>query len=457
MSNKLISSFYFFEHGKEIIKSKKFNFKTTGKIANSSTIVGLTKYQIDKHGIENKNDIEGYVGYMMRELGDEFKRNPIAITNYGKLNLSDENDIAKYNELSKNMSSAFSKDGNLAWCPIISFDGFEIAKDMYMLSDDDYLAVISKSLPAWFKKVGLEPSNMLWTASYHNNTDNPHVHFLFMEKQQTRTKGSFKIKEINDFRLELVKAINQRTRVLNKAENNIENIKNQHFKLDENKIILKQGVSDFLSNKVDKIIQKEIIELYKRIDKDKPSGKLMINSYSMKNYREDIYKMVDNILNHPTNKEKYEMFKKELISLDIQTKGNLVENPNSYLNSETIKLKQWIANQILKDKKNYDLNRQNKISFNLDENVSVNYNETEEKIKKIIDVKVKKQVSKIYKKQQESFKSGNKFKSNIVSKASKKLSFNLSTLGKTTQKQLDKHYQEMEEKTYAKDINFNRS
>lgn len=466
MADKIVSSFYFFQHGKEIVKSKKFQFKTTGKIATSATIIGLSKYQIDQHGIENQNDIEGYIGYMMRELNDPFKRKPIAITGIGMLDLANASDLYQYHQYANQLAEAFSKDGNLAWCPIVSLDGFELAKDMHLFRDEDYAAVFTKALPNWFKQVGLDPNNMLWTASYHNNTDNPHVHVLFVEKQQTRSKGTFQKQEINAFRLELVKAMNQRVRAFTQTDKHVQSIQEKYMQLDLQKSLFKQDISTFLSKKLDHIIQKDIVAIYQKINRDQVKGKLMINAYAMKDYRSDIHKVVEKILQHPSNKNQYESLQEIWKQLDKQSKGNLVQDANAYYRQEDKKLKDWIANQILQDKKYYDQSVQSSIQDVLQKDSSIpemdipihtadTLHQTDEKANATAK-KVRKQIAKIYRKQDHSNANKQTYKSNIIVKTCSKLTFNLSAFGKSTQKQLDKYHQEMEEKAYDQNLTVNR-
>ena len=50
------------------------------------------------------------------------------------------------------------------------------------------------------KKMNLEPDNVIWTSSYHTNTDNPHCHINFYEKKQTKRKQTLSKHQIDHLR-----------------------------------------------------------------------------------------------------------------------------------------------------------------------------------------------------------------------------------------------------------------
>ena len=48
--------------------------------------------------------------------------------------------------------------------------------------------LVSKQLPKFFKRCGLNPDNIEWFAGLHENTDNRHIHISFFEKEPQRLR-----------------------------------------------------------------------------------------------------------------------------------------------------------------------------------------------------------------------------------------------------------------------------
>lgn len=89
-------------------------------------------------------------------------------------------------------------------------ESFESAHKHNLFHTADYAAAISKVLPQFFKKVGLDPENMIWWMNYHQNTDHPHMHVCFLEKIHTRSKGKFTPKQLKEFKRLIIKELTAR-------------------------------------------------------------------------------------------------------------------------------------------------------------------------------------------------------------------------------------------------------
>ncbi|WP_027121973.1 relaxase MobL [[Mycoplasma] imitans] len=91
------------------------------------------------------------------------------------------------NELSLTLAKAkMAKldDGQFIWENVLSFDN--ITKKMIDFSDKKIIAkLISRPLYDFWKYNGMNPKNIDLIFSIHQNTDHPHVHFAFWEKEKT--------------------------------------------------------------------------------------------------------------------------------------------------------------------------------------------------------------------------------------------------------------------------------
>jgi hypothetical protein len=84
------------------------------------------------------------------------------------------------------LRDSLQNTNSVIWDGLISF------KTDYGLANCGSKAKANKLLKdninQFFDDAGLESNNMNWYASYHTNTDNPHIHFVFWEKAATTDK-----------------------------------------------------------------------------------------------------------------------------------------------------------------------------------------------------------------------------------------------------------------------------
>lgn len=79
----------------------------------------------------------------------------------------------------------------LQWNAVFSLPDFETAARLDLTSHADYQRLFTKILPKYFAKNKLDPQNMHWIAMYHINTQHPHCHILFWEREATKNRGNF--------------------------------------------------------------------------------------------------------------------------------------------------------------------------------------------------------------------------------------------------------------------------
>ena len=315
-------------------------------------------YVGNSHGVSS--GLDSILAQIDAEEGNdvsEWQRSPFTISSMGRL---DTPELRQ--QMANIMAESFSRKGNIVWYPIVSIESYRVAESMKLFKDEDYEAVILESLPKWFRSVKLDPDNMLWTADYHNNTDNPHLHLIFLEKVQHRKRGNFSLSDLNNLKEQFYSAAMKRSRHLQAVEKGIEDsfdlhpeLKKLHEQMDETNRKLKNSTKTFISKKMDQKIDQDIYRLFNKIDEaTMGKGKISMNSKNMAPFRKDILKIVDEVLEHPVNKDLYEEAKENWKKLDQETKGEVSENADRYQVSEDEKLRTSIGNSILQLKKDFD-------------------------------------------------------------------------------------------------------
>ncbi|MBQ9157911.1 MAG: hypothetical protein IJ136_01075 [Erysipelotrichaceae bacterium] len=333
------------EEAKEIAKAAARGYAGSGYVGDEHGVASGLDAILAQIDAEEGNDIS------------EWQRSPFTISSMGRL---DTPELRQ--QMADIMRESFSEKGNIVWYPIVSIESYKVAEGMKLFRDEDYEAVILESLPRWFRSVRLDPDNMLWTVDYHNNTDNPHLHYIFLEKRQTRTKGNFSLSDLNNLKEQFYASATRRARLLQDIENGINEsrainpeLKALHEQMDQSNRRLREQTKAFLAKKMDQKIEQDIYKLFTKIDDvTLGRGKISMNSKNMAPFKKDVMKIVEEVLDHPANKDLYEETKKTWKDLDQQTKGEVSESADRYQVNEDLKLKTAIGNCILQLKKDFD-------------------------------------------------------------------------------------------------------
>jgi len=204
---EIIDTIRFMEYGKPAPNNSEFKgLVTTDTVFGSKEDGSYFSYTSRLNATESSfNDQitvneDGFIGYTSRE-------NAAGATTYSSIGVLDKEKIETFRKMGR---KAFSKKGDLLWDAVIALDSFESAHKHNLFHTADYAAAISKVLPQFFKKVGLDPENMIWWMNYHQNTDHPHMHVCFLEKIHTRSKGKFTPKQLKEFKRLIIKELTAR-------------------------------------------------------------------------------------------------------------------------------------------------------------------------------------------------------------------------------------------------------
>lgn len=337
MSVDVVTKFTYLEHGK--VAPKHSSFK--GNISTKS-LLGFTNYgkrlESRELSVEAKsiaNDNKNFFDYTNTRLGSTKTYSSIGWIDNPQKDMKLRNDI----------SNSFNKDGDIVWVPVISLKDFMTSAEMKLFNEEDYAAVIDKVLPMWFEKSGFKNDNMMWWMDHHVNTDNPHIHLCFLEKEKTVLNGKLPMKNINNFKNLFWREVFSKSRYLEATGKTVE----EGFK---NKDLLKQETYKTFKENMKKCTDQEFVKQMKDLYNRLPAnGRLQYNSSHMIPYRSDVNKIVDYLLRTPGVDEQYEKFTKcitefdEIRSKSLGTKGVIKK-------AEDSKLRVMLANVILSEYKN---------------------------------------------------------------------------------------------------------
>ncbi len=140
---------------------------------------------VEKHDIETSLTIQ--------KLIDKTDASNKDILNYAKDRPGSTGLWNKKGDLSKEEVAELRKQmrstESTIWSSVISFS--ESFGQMNCNNKAKAQQVVSNTIDYFFEKANLNPDNMVWWGGFHLNTDNPHIHLLFFEKepQKINSKG----------------------------------------------------------------------------------------------------------------------------------------------------------------------------------------------------------------------------------------------------------------------------
>lgn len=347
--NDVITKFSYLQYGK--IAPRNSSYKG---VVTTESIIGFRSYtereesrelHKDAAALNAKHDYHGFFNYTTKRLGS-------TMTYSSQGWIDNEDKEKRFRDIIK---QHFCQDGDIIWTPVISLKDYMSATEVHLFNEKDYAAVMDKVLPKFFRSAGLEPSNMEWWMDHHVNTDNPHIHLSFFEKNKTKENGKLSMKQIDTFKKSFWNEVFSKKRFLEKTGNEAE----QAFK---EKDILKKSVIKEFHEKLDICTDKQFLSMLKKFATTLPTnGRLQYGSSHMIPYREELDALVDYLLHTPALADRYQEFCQSIRSFDsIATENIYLKNKDSFFKTEDTKLRKILANDILKEIKNNGLEFVNK-------------------------------------------------------------------------------------------------
>ena len=305
----------------------------------TDSLIGYTKYTDRDVAKGNEKELgrrkDGYLGYTSSHHKDS------TISSEGVIDTKE-----KREELYRKLSSAFSKKGDIFYEEIISLESHEEAERLSLgESARQWAPLLNEVLPKVFRHRGFDPDNMLWTADLHTNTQHPHVHLLFMEKEHTIDRGKFTKSDMKYLKRQLLSALERRQSYCDRLEASVDDVfrnKDKQFRH-----LMSDVEQSLLDNK-----NIQLTELLKALPK---RGRMQYNSYNMKDYRP----LIDNYIDHliRTDKKAKASFEKLMETIDrleanINDAGN--EKISTLKEAEMRKIYERIGNMIVQKAKDPD-------------------------------------------------------------------------------------------------------
>ena len=197
----------------------------------------------------------------------------------------------------------------IVWNLVVSLDSFDSLKEYEIKDQEDFAKITKTVLYKSFKKLKLDPQNMIWWEDYHTNTKHPHIHVNFLEKEHSRDRGKLTKKEIDYVKGMFVNEIAARKLYKEKYMDNAEDALKKITPL-------KQKMISEINNLPYEILN-AIANLYSQLPR---TGRLQYNAASMIPYREQLDNIVNQVLQCDSCKEDYSIFTQELDKLDKKIK-----------------------------------------------------------------------------------------------------------------------------------------
>ena len=234
----------------------------------------------------------------------------------------------------KKIAKAFHKDGDICWDTVVSLKDYQDSFQSNMNDVNDYAVIVSKSLPGYFKSIGLDPDNMIWWMNYHNNKKNPHMHIVFMEKVNTRTRGKLAQKYLDKYKSTWLKELGLR-----------QEFTKRYGKAPKDVFREKDALRKTLISGLDMRFHDQLLHsFYTTIPK---KGRLSYNSKNMKPYRRQLNLIIRSLLQDEEIRPTYEEWLGKVEMLDDLQNTLANEKISHFKKTELDKLYTRIGNMIL--------------------------------------------------------------------------------------------------------------
>lgn len=238
------------------------------------------------------------------------------------------------------------KSGRM-WTLVVSFPP-EFALKNDLKTKEDYYLMTKSVIPRFMLDNDFDLTNTRWYASLHRDTGNPHLHITFFEMEERRKKDTLDKTSLKYLKSNIASYLVDNTSFYKEQDYlflGLDNkIRKSNFTKTEDNL--------FFSNKFRKSLNKDLLELYKKLPK---RGRLQYNSKHLDYCRKDIDKIIEKILYHDTIKYEFEKYYHSLESIEREQKKMYGDKANNkYIENKMKRLYARIGNDILYNFKVYN-------------------------------------------------------------------------------------------------------
>lgn len=337
--NDLLLKMSFLQYGKTAPSNSEYK-----GVLKQSSMFGTTngsyfEYTSRKDAVKDamKGNDDSFIGYTSRNHATERSGEKyFTMTHSGKLYTTEER-----KKWAEENCIAFQKEGDIAWTFVLAFHDFETMHNDFLYSQEDIAKTASVAIRKALNVMKIDPDNTVWWEDFHTNTEHPHLHITFMEKEKHRTKGKLSKRERDAVKRIFYEEFEAKKRYYQKQ--------NAYFSDDLKKITpLRKNVVK-TSKQIHFETFKSVIKLYQKLP---DTGRLQYNSTMMIPFRKDLDKIVEEILLVESVKNEYEKYKDHVQKLaeNMDEIGN--EKISTLWESEDRKVRIQIANTVLQEFKN---------------------------------------------------------------------------------------------------------
>lgn len=252
-------------------------------------------------------------------------------------------DTTKY-EILKDLPK--DKSGKM-WTLVLSFPP-QFAIDSGLRTKQDYYMLTKAIIPKLILDNDMDLTNTCWYASSHIDTDNPHLHICLFEKEQRYKKDTLNKKSIKFLKSNIASYLIDNTSFYKEQDYLFLGLDYKIRKTNFTKV--EQDL--FFSDKFRKSLNKDLLNLYKKLPK---KGRLQYNSKNLNKCRDDLDRIIDKILYHDKIKYDFEKYYHHLEEIEREQKkmyGN--SKNNNYIENKMNRLYSKIGNDILYNYKVYN-------------------------------------------------------------------------------------------------------
>ena len=325
-----ISKLRFMQFGKEAPKSSKFKGTLT-----TESLIGYSNYMDRDDAKENVNSLDdregGYIGYTSSH------HKSYTMSSLGLIRSDDDR-----RKLIEELGKAYCKEGDVFYENVISLRTHKESA-RYGLNDvEGWNDLLVATLPPIFKKKGLDPNNMIWFADFHSNTEHPHIHLVFLEKNTTQSRAAFSPSELKYMKRKMYTHMTARKDLADRTRD------------DYRKTFEKKDIQfrEIVMN-VDGLLSRKRISM-NTLRKSLPKhGRLQYDSMNMRDHRELLDRFIDQLIESSPETERCVKDWLDTIELLERNMNNSSGTEiASIREAEMKKLYRRVGNMILKNIRN---------------------------------------------------------------------------------------------------------
>lgn len=241
---------------------------------------------IEKRKYYSSNKAKDYIGYISTGIEDMKKMDYVEYMqnkekSYGIFN---QNGLIS-DEYKKELRKNLRKTKSVIWDGLITFE--EKFGKKWCNSFEQAYELVKTELPKFFKRAGLNPSNIEWFAGLHENTDNRHIHLCFFEKEPQRIRPRKKGKYFSIGKLPLPAILECKASIELSATD-------YKAKMRATRLVIEKHAQEKLRQKSGLILQSKLLSLANNFP---ATGHLQYNSANMSNLKPEIDSITKYLIN----------------------------------------------------------------------------------------------------------------------------------------------------------------